>query len=94
MDGLLPVQRGGLARDRVAAAQSEGCPDAAFVLPKALTLDLAPGLILFVTANMHRLLIPQLTGISIDDWLIPHTFAAGLAALLNGSHGSGMRSAQ
>ena len=74
-DGLLPVQRGGFARDWVAEPLRN--PRATlwrllrFLQPHSGSLALA--LVLFVAANLLTLLIPQLMRILIDDWLVPRT---------------------
>ena len=72
-DGLLPVQRGGFARDWVAEPLRN--PRATlirllkFLQPHAGALALALGL--FAVANVLTLLIPQFIRILIDDWLVP-----------------------
>ena len=72
-DGLLPVQKGGFARDWVAEPLRN--PQATlrrllrFLQPHSGSLALA--LVLFVAANLLTLLIPQLMRILIDDWLVP-----------------------
>ena len=72
-DGLLPVQRGGFARDWV----TEPLKNPRTTLLRLLqflqphTGSLALALVLFVVANLFTLLIPQLMRILIDDWLVP-----------------------
>ena len=74
-DGLLPVQRGGFARDWVAEPLRN--PRATlgrllkFLQPHSGSLALALGL--FIVANLLTLLIPQLMRILIDDWLVHRT---------------------
>lgn len=86
-DGLLPVQRGGFARDWVAEPLRR--PRAvlvrllSFLRPYRGTLLLT--LVLFCIASLLRLLIPQLTRILLDDWLVPRTVEAGPVALLLGA---------
>ena len=72
-DGLLPVQRGGFARDWV--VEPLRTPRATlgrllkFLQPHSGSLALA--LVLFGVANLLTLLIPQLMRILIDGWLVP-----------------------
>ena len=75
-DGLLPVQRGGFARDWVVEPLRN--PRATlgrllkFLKPHSGALALALGL--FAVANLLTLLIPQLMRILIDDWLVHRAF--------------------
>ncbi len=89
-DGLLPVQRGGFARDWVAeplrSPRSVLTRLLSFLVPYRWSLLLA--LVLFVAANLLTLLVPQLTRILIDDWLmlrkiepVPLTLLIGAMAL-------------
>ena len=83
-DGLAAQQRGGFARDWVA----EPLRDPRGVLRRLLVF-LRPHrgtvlltLLLFVAANLLTLLLPQLTRVLIDDWLVPRTVEPGPVALL------------
>ena len=91
-DGLLPVQRGGFARDWVAEPLRN--PRATlirllkFLQPHSGALALALGL--FAVANLLTLLIPQLMRILIDDWLVPRniepTPVIGLIGAMAGTY--------
>ena len=91
-DGLLPVQRGGFARDWV--VEPLRTPRATlgrllkFLQPHSGSLALA--LVLFVVANLLTLLIPQLMRILIDDRLVPRnlepTPVLGLLGAMAGTY--------
>ena len=83
-DGLAAQQRGGFARDWVA----EPLRDPRGVLRRLLVF-LRPHrgtvlltLLLFIGANLLTLLLPQLTRVLIDDWLVPRNVEPGPVALL------------
>ena len=83
-DGLAAQQRGGFARDWVA----EPLRDPRGVLRRLLVF-LRPHrgtvlltLLLFIGANLLTLLLPQLTRVLIDDWLVPRTIEPGPVAWL------------
>ena len=83
-DGLRAGQRGGFARDWVAEPLRD--PRGvlrrllAFLRPHRRTMLLT--LLLFIAANLLTLLLPQLTRVLIDDWLVPRTIRPGPVALL------------
>ena len=91
-DGLLPVQRGGFARDWV----TEPLKNPRTTLLRLLqflqphTGSLALALVLFVVANLLTLLIPQLVRILIDDWLVPRNIepvpVTGLLGAMAGTY--------
>ena len=83
-DGLGAQQRGGFARDWVAEPLRD--PRGAirrllaFLGPHRGTMLLT--LLLFIAANLLTLLLPQLTRVLIDDWLVPRSIQPGPVALL------------
>ena len=83
-DGLGAQQRGGFARDWVAEPLRD--PRGAirrllaFLRPHRGTMLLT--LLLFIAANLLTLLLPQLTRVLIDDWLVPRSIQPGPVALL------------
>ena len=83
-DGLAAQQRGGFARDWVAEPLRD--PRGvlrrllAFLRPHRGTVLLT--LLLFVAANLLTLLLPQLTRVLIDDWLVPRSIQPGPVAWL------------
>ena len=83
-DGLGAQQRGGFARDWVAEPLRD--PRGAirrllaFIRPHRGTMLLT--LLLFMAANLLTLLLPQLTRVLIDDWLVPRNVQPGPVALL------------
>ena len=83
-DGLAAQQRGGFARDWVA----EPLRDPRGVLRRLLGFlrphrgTVLPTLLLFIAANLLTLLLPQLTRVLIDDWLVPRNVQPGPVAWL------------